>query len=616
MILHRAPRKVIPLKTMKELIAACTAMLQSKGMTGMASSRPCAPMAVVYGGDGAHRARSAMDAVFNEVWRARTEKICQFVLRGDEILSSEADGTSNSLPEQELYARITAMYEATLTFLNMKQGIMCFVAVMDDYRSLEELQAAWHKAEALKEQLQFPHLMCVMVLDEGMGKTQFSSEVRAWLMQSTLPTLLLSNVLENDSRLGAGSITKAYMLAASVMVIANTWDQRDRNYDPKFMSLFPIFGNRLMTASYSRIERPDREICETVLFRVLNWISEKMREGKLVPHAEFSKRLKLGNEPGNLLEVFYDAHIKQLLPDGQILESFPRMRSQNPIANQRFQQFDEETFGVFEGFFKMNCCTVVENIDSDVMRRFRTTFRATLEATVNTLEASKSLDEISIEKILDDMPSVVYTGNEGAFSYMNVRAKELFFKSAMSIVKEELLRWHQVSIERVNNFTKLAEEFHDVFMAKNDELERFYANIADTQLKGEPGDTILARFSRISGREDMLQALKDCVSEIYKSDAIFSVALAEEMSRRLEMAGDQVNVQINQQLVGNLVMYFKPIMTPTFCHRALIMDGLDNNGHPTTLFRYLDEYFDDVMCIDTGNSNRVDLIELYSCNYI
>lgn len=601
---------------MKELIAACTALLQNTGVTGLASSRPCAPMAVVYGGNGAHRARNSMDAVFNEVWRARAEQICQFVLCGDEILSSEADGTSASLSEQDLYARITAMYESTSAFLNMKTGIMCFVAVTDDYRSLEELQAAWRKAEALKEQLQFPHLMCVLLLDEGMGKAEFSSEVRAWLMQSTLPTLLLSNVLADGSRLGAGRISEAYTLAASVMVIANTWDQQDQNYYPTVMSLFPTSGKRLMTASYSRIERPDREICETVLFRVLNWISEQMQTGKQVPHTEISKRLRLSNEPGNLLDVFYDANIKPLLPDGQILESFPRKKSQNPIANQQFEQFNTETFGAFEGFFKLNCCTVAENIDSDVMRHFRTTFRATLEKILNTLEASRSLDEISVEKILANMPTAELTGKEGAFSYMNARAKALFFDCARGIVREELLRWHQASIERLNNLTELAKEFHDVFVARNDQLERFYTNIADIQLLRDPGDTLLARFSGISGREEMLQALKNCVSEIYRSDSIFSVALADEMSRRLALAGDQVNVQINQQLAGSLVMYFTPTMSPNFCLRALIMDGLDNNGQPTTLFKYLDKYFSGVMSIDTGNSNRVDLIELYSCDYI
>jgi hypothetical protein len=68
--------------------------------------------------------------------------------------------------------------------------------------------------------------------------------------------------------------------------------------------------------------------------------------------------------------------------------------------------------------------------------------------------------------------------------------------------------------------------------------------------------------------------------------------------------------------VDNLEMYFAPTTAPDFCLRALIMDSIDNNGQSTTLFNYLDKYFHGVMDIDTGNGNRVDLIELYRCNYI
>lgn len=609
------------MENVSELIDSLTAILENQARTRITDNMPDTPTAIIYAGSKAYEAHEEIQATLRSVWRGRTDHLCQMVLLEGRYHSPQSDGSMAPLTEDEVQMQIDEMFAQEHSFRGMNGMLLTMLLDTADYTSLEEFRSAYLALDALREQLGITgcEAMKIVLLDEsGHGRSQ-AREIRGYLAalmeaedNAARSTVILSNRLKNGVLLSGERIRENYALAANLILLANGSNSA---FSPKFARMFPLSQRNFLTASYSRIRKPNKKICEILVNTTLSWLETHFNRGDLLTVDDISKKLEITGGQLKTIDRFFQKHILETLPKPNVLEFLPRTGANlENLTVLPFAEYDRQTMGGFEPFYES---TVVALYQSDRIRRlFRDAFQKDVQNVFSPKEAARSLTAQTIEQVIQQIRCDGPKADTVAGNYLNLRAKADCSRLLLPICEEVLKELSASARVHIQHVSDIVQEFQHSYMMDVDEtLRQYYHTLALDKLDGSLGEQLLATFNRTDlSKRDMLSALYDTISLLFSSDPIFGLPLEQEMTQRMGGNGKQVQLIIQEELTDGLSerTRLQTAIVPELASETILVNQKDENGNTGTFYNYLANIFTSAECLDTGNSNSIEFVQLYA----
>lgn len=593
-------------------------------VTGI-GNMPRNPMVILYMGNRAYEAKEKVNNVFRQVWKKRAEGILNLKVDQNDFFDQE-----DKLDLQDFWKEIDLLSEREECYQNMNDYFITMIFDVRDYKDLQSFEDSYKKINMIQEYIGTSLLftMNIVMLDESAaGKNGITNSVKEYLKrileENRNPyhsTVVLSNRLNSGTLLGEKRIHENYRLIGNILLLANGVGA---GYSAPINEIFPMSNDQTyyITASYSRIKRPNQKICESILYKVLEKLEEKQKQGQKLSREELINKLGISGGKLKFISEYFQNEIKNNLPDMELLEYFPRStRNTNVMAQQPFEVFEKETLGVTKIFYEKE---IVEKID-EKLGAFRQALRKYLFKTIKAGEAVASLTDQMIQDLISQLNMMEPQTNVATVRYIEQKSEYDFLQKVNPILEEELRNLRIKSEEDAKCLSEIIQMFQDeVLIDPTDAgIRNYYEPITIDFLERNNVENVIEKYENIEDRtERILSVLKEIIEQFFSEHSIFKTSLIDEMV--LRMGKDPVTIQqtLQEELTKNIdqKMRLCPLVSLNMLYETFIVNQKDETGNNTQFFNYLQDLKKDeinVSFLDSGNSNSIEIVRLYKCNNI
>ena len=609
------------MENISQLLTSLTGALEDKTRAFITNNMPQTPTAIIYAGEKAFEAKADVDATLKGVWRGRADDLCQLRYdKGEYKLLQE--GVFHKLNEDEIIEKIDAMFALEQSFRSMDGLLLCLVINTADYSDIDGFKEAYLSLDHLKDLLgmSFASTMKLVLLDESGKGRALASAVRVYLRgmleQNDLrsrTTVILSNRLKNGALLAGERIRENYNLVGTLILLANGSNGSVRALYDK---MFPMSQKRFLTAAYASKRKPNRKICEVIINTALDWLDKQFEKGEMLSTDRMSQALEISGGSMKIIERSFQQFVAEKLPKRDDLEFLPRNTANlDNIGGLPFKEYNRITMGGFELFYKN---AITEVFASEQMKKlFREAFVKTVHQQFSPKEAARYINSQSVEQVLSQIRYDSPNEGQPAFSYMLAKAKADYCKTVLTICEEVLMETGAAARAHIAQVRELIEEFQHSYMLDVDEtVQHFYSELVHDRLSGSLGATLMDSFNQSQiDKKGMLEALHQVIQQIFAGNEIFSLPLDEEMTRRMGGNGQLVQTTIREELTNGLSekICLQTAIVPEMVSETILVNQKDREGHAhSQLCKFLKDVFSNADCVDTGNSNSIEFVQLYA----
>lgn len=610
------------INSVESLREALTEKLDKSFRGEITAVKPNKPMLIVYTGKKAYEGKVFVEKAMRRVWKNKTEDICQIMLEGGELCESDGSVSDcNGVSEEKLYELVENMQTKGGSFNDLSSKIVVYVHNAADFNDISEFKAAYANIINMKEMLGGSSCtgMSMIMLDESFKKVALSKEIRSYIRDQvesservSRKTMLLSNRTKRGELLSGARAWENYDLLGNLLIMLNcSSSEFTTNPDKFFTNVRPT----VLTASYSVINRPNKDICDVIINRVLRWLETRISSGAKGSWDEICKKLEISGNTFPFLKNYYETKAKTTLVPIDKLEYLPRMNVNNtePLLAMPYNMFLNETMGAFEAFFKENYEGKFSR-DIAAMGDFRRAISDYVKEKIPAELAISSLSEDLIENLLKGLSVTSYPENAPAGTYIEGLLYNTFWEEAKEIFREELVARKKGASGHLGTIEAMISAFIDSYNPPSDEsVILYYTQYIDQRLNDSMGNAILERINSVEKTsENILTAVYESISNLFFNEPIFSMPLEKELQHRMgSTAVDVTNIvkTLTDPLIGNrrLATTFDPDPGAKF-----VMINKTNE-----LIPHMKSYFgtgSDAVFLDTGDSNSMAIVALYECN--
>ncbi len=600
-----------------ELLDGLTGILEGQARTRITDNMPETPTAILYTGEKSFEASEDIMNTLRKVWRGRADDLCQLVFKEGAYHSSNGD----PLSEAALQELIDGMFAQNQSFRSMNGLLLCAVINTADYSTIEQFRDAYLALDDLQARLGMSasNTMKIVLLDEsGMGRA-LATQVRTYLRtlldagdSASKATVILSNRLKNGVLLAGTRIRENYALAGNLILLANG---SNKTFSPKFARMFPLTQPQFLTASYSSIQKPNSKICEILVNSFLNWLEARFNKGDLLSTDDISKQLEITGGNMKSIERFFQQNIADTLPRADALDYLPRNNTNlEPISGLPFAEFNRITMDSFDLFYQN---TVKDICTSDRNKRlFRDSFLSEIRTKFTPREAARSVTAQTVEQVLRQVRCDEPSAALPASAYWIAKAKVDCCRTLIPICEDALKEVASAAKNHIAQITDIIQDFQHSYMLDVDEtLQQYYHELAVSALEGSLGQQLLDIFNQPDlTKGGMLEALYNTISLLFTSEKIFGMPLEQEMTLRMGGDGKQVQRIVQDELTDGLSdrVRLQTGIVPDIAFETILVNQKDDTGNPGTFYSYLSSIFVNAEYLDTGNSNSIEFVQLYT----
>ncbi len=608
-----------------ELLTGLTGVLESQASMQITNNWPATPTAIFYVGAKAYEAQSEIMATLQRVWRGRAEDVCQMVVHNGEYYALSDSDTWQALSPAEVQEQIDGMFAQQRSFRTMNGLLLVTILNTTAYAELEQFRKDYAVLDELKAQLGMSacNMMKIVLLDESGKAHALSRQIRTYLRESirtdessSKATIILSNRLKNGVLLAGGRIRENYALAGNLIILANNSNNQSKGaFKPQYSRMFSPSAPRFITASYTHDSKPNKAICEVLLNAALSWLKARFSEGDLLTADMLSKRLEITGGSIKSVDRFFQQNIAGRLPPREVLEYLPRTGvNLDRIGTLSFKEYDRITMGGFRSFYKGTVLPICAS--EDVKREFRDYFRNQVQGQFAPKEAARSITIQTIDRVLNQFLLEEASEARPAADYMLAKAKADYAKAVLPVCREVLSEIGTKARLHITQITEISEEFqHSYMLDIDDTVQQYYHGIAIDKLNSGLGEQLMAAFNKPDlTKAEMLKALEQVIHLIFASHKIFGLPLQEEMTMRMGGNADQVQKIVQQELTDGLgdSIRLQTAIVPELIFEMILVNKYDASGNDGLFYNYLSNSFNNAECLNTGNSNAVEFVQLYA----
>ena len=558
-----------------QMLEQLESQLEQRAAVSKTNAQPDTPTAIVYAGRRSLEAQPDIEQTLRRVWRGRADAVCHFLMERDGYARCTGGQATGAMTESEVVDRIESMFGDDRNFHKLSNLFLVLIQDTEQYRELAEFRRDYLEADAFADRMDNGvTVMKIVLLDESNRGKELANQIRGFLREriqssteSNRSTVILSNRLRNGQLLKNRMLRENYILAGGIILTANGYAQ---GFEAAYSTMFPLNSRDMLTASYSRIPRPNRDICEVMVNTLLEWLIGRFERAQTLKISDISNRLDMtGGVPKTMSECFKRSISGNMLPR-EALECLPRSAQDlGVIGSQPFEQFNRMTMGSFDLFFRQNAEPLCRA--EGVLEQFRREFREFVQSKFTPREAAYSLTPQNIDAVLEQ-------------------------------ISREAQRY-------IAQLRSLVDEFNQNYMLDVLPTVRdHYEPLVRHDLDGELGLRLLELMNRERlDDQGLLKAVYDTLVTITRSHEIFTLPLAEEMECRLGGNKNLMQSTIRQILLDCLSekIRLKSSISPSKSMDVLL---LDTNCE---VFGFLQDMYPDMLRLNTSNGSTVELIQFF-----
>lgn len=599
------------MREISEMLDRLEKQLEQRADVAKTTTQPEHPTAVIYAGRKSLEAQADIEQTLYRVWRVRADAVRHFMMDRGAFSLCRGGVPMQVLPEPEIIEQIEGMFGSDQWFNNLAGLFLCMVQDTAQYQDMEAFLSDYRELDRFAKQFDAKvNTMKLLLLDESNKGKALSEQIRAFLRSeisgnsgSSRTTVILSNRLSSGQLLKNQLLRENYILAGNLILIANGYSG---TYLPAYSNMFSVNNTELLTASYSRLTRPNRDICEVMVNTLLEWMGGQFDRGKVLRVSEISDRLGI---TGGILKTMSDSYKRQTFPvSRETLDCLPRATAElGSIGDMSFSRYDTMTMNSFEPFFQMNlapACQTEGGID-----QFRQEFRRFAMGKFSPREAAYSLTAQNIDAVLSEIHVLEPSRSEAAYLYMRKRVEVQYYRTMLPVCREVLLEISREAGEYIERLKSLIDSFNRNYMLNVEPtVQMYYEPLVKQSLNGELGMMLAELLDRERMEdEQLLEALCDTLSRIISSQSIFTMSLAGEMERRLGGNVNTMQTTVKHILLDRLSdkIRLKSAISPNKCMDIMMLDT------KCSVFDFMQTMYPDMVRMDTGNGSAVELIQFF-----
>lgn len=596
-----------------QMLEQLESQLEQRAAVSKTNAQPDTPTAIVYAGRRSLEAQPDIEQTLRRVWRGRADAVCHFLMERDGYARCTGGQAMGAMTESEVVDRIESMFGDDRSFHKLSNLFLVLIQDTEQYRELAEFRRDYLEADAFADRMDNGvTVMKIVLLDESNRGKELANQIRGFLREriqssteSNRSTVILSNRLRNGQLLKNRMLRENYILAGGIILTANGYAQ---GFEAAYSTMFPLNSRDMLTASYSRIPRPNRDICEVMVNTLLEWLISRFERAQTLKISDISNRLDMtGGVPKTMSECFKRSISGNMLPR-EALECLPRSAQDlGVIGSQPFDQFNRMTMGSFDLFFRQNAEPLCRA--EGVLEQFRREFREFVQSKFTPREAAFSLTPQNIDAVLEQISISEPSGKLPAYSYMCKLMETRFYAAVLPVCREVLEQISQEAQRYIAQLRSLVDEFNQNYMLDVLPTVRdHYEPLVRHDLDGELGLRLLELMNRERlDDQGLLKAVYDTLVTITRSHEIFTLPLAEEMECRLGGNKNLMQSTIRQILLDCLSekIRLKSSISPSKSMDVLL---LDTNCE---VFGFLQDMYPDMLRLNTSNGSTVELIQFF-----
>ena len=599
------------MRDISELLEQLENQLEQRASVTRSTAQPDTPTAILYAGRRSLEAQIDMEQTLRRVWRIRADAVCHFLLDQGGYAQCSGGRAMGPITESDVIDQIEGMFGDGRSFHRLTSLFLCLVQTTEQYRSLEEFQRDYLALDALAERMDFEVMPLKLVLLDASNKgRELSDQIRQYLRSEIHEgrvhrTVILSNRLSNGQLLKNQTQRENYSLAGGILLVANGWNQ---NFRGAYPDMFPVNSRDVLTASYSRVTRPNRDICEVMVNTLLEWLGRHLDRTEPLSVSAIAERLEI---TGGLLKPMVEcfrSHLSGSVLPREALECLPRSAAElGPIAGLPFEQFNQLTMGSFGRFFEQNALPLCRSESNAEL--FRQEFRRFVRDKFSPREAGGSLTPQSIDAVLGEINISEPARKTPAYSYMCKLLEARYCETMLPVCREVLSQLGQEARDYITRLRSLVDSFNLNYMLDVEPtVKAYYEPLVLHALNGELGLRLTERLNRERMDDQMLlEALYDTLATIIGSHEIFTMNLADEMAKRLGGNNSLMQTTIRKVLLDNLSdkIRLRSVISPNKAMDVVLMDT------SCEIFGFLEDMYPDMRRMDTSSGSAVELIQFF-----
>ena len=383
--------------------------------------------------------------------------------------------------------------------------------------------------------------------------------------------------------------------------------------------------NRILTAKYSRKEKPIKEISQIVVICLMDKFNEYITQS-VKEVSKFKERIGITKEGTiKFLDDYVDNTLKEALPSKAELDQFPIYDSDiNSILDKygfetpdyfkcTAKEFNKLTCGIWDLYLKelsLSCIGSLQN-DEKQRRKWEEMFKNELIENFNTNEILSLSNDLNLEQFFGQIEKPqeekkVLDVAVTKLKYNLSTDKELInlFLSVINTIGTETQNFKNQWIKFYNSKTKL-------FNTKEEKVEEFYKNkIKQYFVKLKKDHNFEDEMKKIYSMEDLEKLFKEIIIDILNDDDIYIASFEKELASRLGNVsfvglGNVIFNELTKEDLCDFLGTYTPLTNQLFS--AILM----KKG--TELYHNLEKTIkkENIKVFDTGNNQAAETLILY-----
>lgn len=601
------------MRDISELLEQLENQLEQRADVMITTAQPETPTAILYAGRRSLEAQPDIEQTLRRVWRVRADAVCHFLMDREGYAQCGGGKAMGTLSESAVIDRIEGMFGDDRCFHRLSNLFLVLLQDTDQYRDLEEFRRDYLQPDALADRMDSGvTILKIVLLDESTRSRELAEQIRGFLREqiqsgtgSNRSTMILSNRLRNGQLLKNRMLRENYVLAGSVILIANGFN---RGFQAAYPAMFPLNSRDMLTASYSRITRPNRDICEVMVNTLLQWLAKHFERTEALSVSAIAQKLEITGGILKTMSEGFKRHLSGSILPREALECLPRATAElGSVGSMPFEQFNRVTMDSFGLFFEQNAEPLCRAEGS--MELFRQDFRAFAQGRFSPREAAYSLTPQNIDAVLKEINISDPPRTVPAYTYMCKMLETRYYAAMLPVCREVLQQISRDAEHYITQLRSLVDTFNLNYMLDVEPTVRdYYEPLVTRALNGELGSRLSERLNRERmDDEALLDVVYDALVTIIGSHEIFSLSLAGEMEKRLSGNNNLMQTTIRQILLECLSdkIRLKSSISPGKCMDVMLLDT------SCDVFSFLEGMYPQMLRMNTSNGSAVELIQFF-----
>lgn len=601
------------MRDIRQMLEQLESQLEQRADVNITSVQPETPTAIFYAGRRSLEAQADIEQTLRRVWRARADAVCHFLREQGNYARCSGGKAVLTMSEAEVIDGIEKMFGDDRSFHKLTELFLVQIQDTEQYRNLEEFCQDYQAPNDFADRMDSnTTILKLVLLDESSRGRVLADQIRTFLREEirsgagqNRSTVILSNRLQSGQLLLNRMLRENYTLAGNIILIANGFTQ---GFQAAYPTMFPLNGKEMLTASYSWLPRPNRDICEVMTHIVMEWVWAHFARTEAMSASAVTEQLEINGGIMKTMSEGFRRHVSGGIVGIETLECLPRsVMDLGPIADKPFEQFDKMTMGSFRLFFEQNVLPVCRAEGS--IEVFRREFREFVRSKFTPSEAASSLTPQTIDAVLQEVNVSDPPRNLPAYSYMRKLLESQYYAQMLPVCREVLGQINREAKEYISQIKSLIDDFNQNYMlAVDPTVEAYYEPLVRNALNGELGVGLIARLNQeqqaVSG---ILAAVYDTLVSIVRSNDIFGMSLVEELKKRLGGNQNLMRTKICDELLNPLserVRLRAPI-APGKCMDVMMLDT------DCDVFSFLEDMYPQMYRMNTRNGSTVEMIQFF-----